>query len=380
MTKDREEHQHHLKAEGLKDNIDNHDTPKVLHWLPAAFLLGVIGVGAVATLLTPSVRQWPTGKAILTGEAMLDYEKNNLDAKVPWQKGSVNLWGGLNYKLFGEARDGAVVGKNGWLFTSEEFQTSKGDAAEIQSKLAYIQQVRDELKKDGAALVVALIPSKARIHAGELGHVRVPAVNAPVYPSFRQQLEQAGIPTPDLAAAFQQASKPEAPVFLRTDTHWTPFGAVVAAQTLAPAVKGLNLDLPPAEFSAGAKPVVKRKGDLLRYIPVPDGQGPAPDTVQEPEYTRTDEGGGGLLGDETLAVTLVGTSYSAETKDNVWHFSEALGRELGTEVLNAAQEGKGPIMPMREYLKSQDRKDNPPQVVVWEIPERFLRVAYPLDK
>ena len=196
-----------------------------------------------------------------------------------------------------------------------------------------------------------------------------------MYQSFRQQLEQAGIPTPDLATAFQQGSKPDAPVFLRTDTHWTPFGAVVAAQTLAPVVKGLGLDLPPAEFSTGAKPAVQRRGDLLRYVPVKTG-GPPPDKVQEPEYTRTDSGGGGLLGDETLAVTLVGTSYSAETKDNVWHFAGALGRQLSTEVLNAAKEGQGPIVPMREYLESQDRKDNPPQVVIWEIPERFLRVEY----
>ena len=85
------------------------------------------------------------------------------------------------------------------------------------------------------------------------------------------------------------------------------------------------------------------------------------------------------MGEDTLAVTLVGTSYSAKSKSNVWHFDDALAQALGTEVLNAAQEGKGPILPMREYLKSQDRQDNPPQVVIWEIPERFLRVAYPVN-
>ena len=151
----------------------------------------------------------------------------------------------------------------------------------------------------------------------------------------------------------------------------------MAAQALGPVVKGLELDLPAATYRASKKPPVKRSGDLLRYIPVPEGEGPSPDTVQEAVYTRTDAGGGGLLGDDSLAVTLVGTSYSAVSKNNVWHFDGALSKALGTEVLNAAQEGKGPIVPMREYLKSQDRKDNPPQVVVWEIPERFLRVSYP---
>lgn len=370
------EHQHQMKPDGLKGNIDNHDTPRVLHWLPTAFLLGVIGLGFIATIMTPSVRQWPTGKSIITGDAMLDYEKNNLDAKVPWRDHSVNLWGGLTYRLFGEARDGALIGQNGWLFTTEEFQTAKGDAQEIKNKLTYIKEVRDDLAKDGAKLVVALIPSKVRIYDSQLGAVRQPKVWQRVYQNFRWELVKADIPAPDLEQAFRKVVKPGQDVFLRTDTHWTPFGAVVAAQALAPAVKGLNLDLPEASYSASAKPPVSRKGDLLRYVPVRDGEGPAPDIVQEAEYTRSDSGGGGLLGDETLAVTLVGTSYSADTKNNVWHFAGALSRELGTEVLNAAKEGQGPIVPMREYLKSQDRKDNPPQVVIWEIPERFLRVGY----
>lgn len=370
------EHQHLVKPDGLKDNIDNRDTPRVLHWLPAAFLLGVIGLGFLTTILTPAVRQWPVGKAVMNGAAMSEYEKKNLDPNVPWQKSSVNLWGGVNYKLFGEARDGAVIGKNGWLFTSEEFQTAKTDAAEIQNKVAYVKQVRDDLAKDNAKLVVALIPAKTRIYAAELGKVKQPAVWNGVYQDFRRQLEEADIPTPDLDSAFQQAQKNGNQVFLRTDTHWTPQGAELAAALLAATVRSLNPDLPPAEYSVTQKPEIKRKGDLLRYIPVPDGQGPAPDSVQEPTYQRTDEGGGGLLGDESLAVTLVGTSYSAETKDNVWHFDQALARELGSPVLNMAKEGLGPIVPMREYLQSQERKDNPPQVVVWEIPERFLRVNY----
>jgi len=359
----------------LNSGAGRRPSPPPLHWLPGAFLLAVVGVGAVVTLTVPEVRQWPTGKDIVKGEAMVDYEKNHLDARVPWRDPSVNLWGTLNYRLFGEAREGAVVGRGGWLFTDEEFQTAEGDAREIAAKVRYVQQVRDDLARSGAKLVVALIPAKARLYGDELGRVKVPAVNAPVYSRFRAALEQAGIPAPDLEAAMRQARRQEA-VFLKTDTHWTPAGAGVVARTLAPVIERLGVDLPPAEYSVSLKPPVSRKGDLLRYVPVPQGTGPAPDQVREPVYTRTDEGGGGLLGEETLAVTLVGTSYSAETKDNVWHFAGALSRELGSEVLNAAQEGKGPVVPMREYLKGSDRQDNPPQVVVWELPERFLRVKY----
>ncbi|GAA4002622.1 alginate O-acetyltransferase [Deinococcus rubellus] len=362
----------------VKPNIDNPAAPKVLQWMPAAFLLAVVGVGAALALTSKGTRTFPTGQDVVTGQWMGTYEKTNLDPGVPWRDASVNLWGGLNYRLFGEARDGAVIGANGWLFTSEEFQTAKTDAAEIAGKVAYIKQVRDELAKDGAKLVVALVPAKVRVYADELGGVKVPEVNASLYEDFRQQLVMAGVPTPDLAADFK-ADRSRGDLFFHTDTHWTPLGATVAAQVLAPVVKGLGLDLPAVTYAASKKPPVKRSGDLLRYIPVPEGEGPSPDTVQEAVYTRTDAGGGGLLGDESLAVTLVGTSYSAVSKNNVWHFDGALSKALGTEVLNAAQEGKGPVVPMREYLSGQDRKDNPPQVVIWEIPERFLRVGYPKE-
>ena len=354
----------------VKSNANNPAAPAVLHWLPAAFLLSVVAVGAALTVLTPTVRQWPQGKDVVTGEAMLTYEKENLDAKVPWRDASVNLWGGLNARLFGEARDGALIGQDGWLFTSEEYQTSAEDAAEIQAKLAYIGQVRDELKKDGAQLVVALIPAKARVYADQT-NAKVPAQTAPLYQSFRTDLQKAGIPAPDLLTAFEEV-KSKDNLFFRTDTHWTPIGAQVAAQAIAPVVAELGLDLPGAEYAARTQPEVSRAGDLTRYVPGDDRT----DQVSPITYERTDEGGGGLFGDEGIAVTLVGTSYSAETKDNVWRFDGALAAALGTEVLNMAREGKGPIVPMREYLNSPERKDNPAQIIVWEIPERFLRVQY----
>lgn len=357
-------------AQDTLKKADNPAVPGVLHWLPGAFLLGVVAIGTVFTLLTPSVRSWPEGKDIVTGEAMVTYEKENLDAKVPWRDASVNLWGGLNYHLFGEARDGALIGHDGWLFTTEEYQTAPGDARELRTKLAYIQQVRDELKTDGAQLVVALIPAKARVYADKTA-VPVPAQTDALYQSTRFNLEKAGIRTPDLLSAFEKA-RSRTDVFLKTDTHWTPAGAALAATTIADAVKDLGVELPAATYAAQTQPITSRAGDLTRYVP----GAPLTDQVQAVTYTRTDEGGGGLFGDEGIAVTLVGTSYSAETKDNVWHFDGALANALGTEVLNMAREGKGPIVPMREYLVSQERKDNPAQVVVWEIPERFLRVEY----
>jgi alginate O-acetyltransferase complex protein AlgJ len=43
-------------------------------------------------------------------------------------------------------------------------------------------------------------------------------------------------------------------------------------------------------------------------------------------------------------------------------------------VVSYAEDGHGPILPMLSYLKSDDFKNSPPQVLIWEFPERYLPV------
>ena len=361
-------------TDALKPNIDNLRVPALLHYLPGVFLLAVVAAGAVMSVTTKAARTYPVGQDVVIGKAAHVYE-TGLDAGLPFRDPSVGFWATLNYRLFHEARDGAVVGTDGWLYTSEEFQTTRGDASEIRNKLAYVRQVQAELAKSGTKLVVALIPAKVRVYPDHLGPLKVPVQNAGLYQQFRHGLEAEGVLAPDLDRAFQ-AARTSTQLFQKTDTHWTPEGARVGAQVIAQQVRALGIRFPAAKFRTTTAPSVARKGDLLRYIPVPDGVGPSPDQIGGSMTTRTDAGGGGLLGGESIPITLVGTSYSARTANNVWNFDGQLEQALGSELINAAQEGKGPIIPMREYLKSQNRTDNSPQVVIWEIPERFLRVKY----
>lgn len=180
------------------------------------------------------------------------------------------------------------------------------------------------------------------------------------------------MPAPDLSAVLT-AAKAQGDVFVRTDTHWTPLGAKVVAEQLAQTIheKLPALELPAATFQTRPS-TTATPGDLLRYLPLPKGTGPQAPQVQATTTTKLGDGGG-LLGDEPVAVTLVGTSYSAI---KTWNFEGALKQALGTDVLNTADEGQGPVVPMLAYLKSQTLKDSPPKLVIWEIPERFLRVEY----
>lgn len=358
----------------LKPNIDNDAAPRVLHWLPGVFLLAAVVVGGLLTVTSKGARTLSNGQDVVTGAWAHTYE-TGLDAGVPFRDPSVSLLGTVSYRLFHEAREGALVGSDGWLYTSEEFQTSapKVDQADVAQKLTYIREVRDQLKAQGTDLIVALVPAKVRVYPEHLGSLQVPVVKANLYQDFRAHVLALGVPAPDLYAALVKA-KSQGEVFIRTDTHWSPFGAQVVAGVISAAVKQdfPRLDLPAASFQTTLAAAPVPLGDLLRYLPLPKGQGPQAVMVRIPTTTKSGAGGG-LLGEDPVAVTLVGTSYSA-VKD--WNFEGALKQALGADVLNVADAGQGPVVPMRAYLKSQAIKDAPPKLVIWEIPERFLRFKY----
>jgi alginate O-acetyltransferase complex protein AlgJ len=103
--------------------------------------------------------------------------------------------------------------------------------------------------------------------------------------------------------------------------------------------------------------------------------GPPPDRIEETVTVDISGGGGDLFGGLDIPAALVGTSYSAS---GVWDFDGALKVALGVDVLKVAAEGRGPFVPMREYLDSPTIDNPKPRVVIWEIPERYLGVDVPL--
>jgi alginate O-acetyltransferase complex protein AlgJ len=164
--------------------------------------------------------------------------------------------------------------------------------------------------------------------------------------------------------------------FLRTDTHWSPRGARIAAEAIATAIrqKG-NIGLETQGFILEEQAPESLEGDLLRYVPA----GPLLEhfdfgRVEVPQHAAVaraaDDGGeSALFGDVSLPVTLVGTSYSA---NGSWNFADYLKVALQSDLFNAADEGRGPFATMRDYLESEAYKTSPPQLVIWEIPERYI--------
>ncbi len=350
----------------------------LLNLLPGIFMIVFLGLGLLMALATPATRHWPE-ETVWDGRWAATYEDAFKQA-LPLREVGVGAWGAIQYGLFREGRSGILVGRDGWLFTSEEFAWQPKAVEEIEDKLELVLQVNEALERRGIRLVVALIPAKAHVYQEQLGRYRLPSYALERYASFRTDLEARGIPAPDLMQALFSV-KAEEPAFLKTDTHWSPEGAEGAAKALAAAISSLELELGGETFetqvSERAEPY---QGDLLNFIPLGPFQavlGPRPDIIY-PHTTVAAEAAAqpGLFDAVTVPVALVGTSYSANP---LWNFGGALKDALDADVLNISSEGRGPFLPMLEYLSSATLAESPPQLVIWEIPERYLPVALDED-
>jgi alginate O-acetyltransferase complex protein AlgJ len=350
---------------------------KWLRLIPGLFMIAVLAAGGVAALLSPGTYELPEAP-LFDGSWAEAYEEAFNEGLI-FREAAVTAISALDYSLFRVGLEGVLIGEEDWLYTTEEFLYYPDGAEEIANKLRLIKNVRELLEVRDIELIVALVPAKARVYEEHLGRLRLPEHSRARYEAFRARLLAEGIAAPDLAAPLQEA-KDAGEVFLRTDTHWTPLGARAAAQVLRDAAEGLGLELDRGEFTLRPAGEARYFGDLLNFLPLGNLQerlGPAPDIVARYELEEIESDlESALFGDLSLPVVLVGTSYSA---GEAWRFDEALQEALGLSVLNVALEGQGPMIPMLRYLQDPAFAESPPEMIIWEMPERYLPVRYDLE-
>lgn len=351
-------------------------------FLVCAFILGIMGMKNTYE----TTEQISAGNG-LNGRWTSVYEKD-FDKSLSFYETSKIFWGVINYVFFKDGRSGVLIGEDGWLFTSEEFNIPHDAEKNIADNLNYVSKVSEIFSDRGIKMIVALVPAKSRVYQEYLGSHHYPAKVEPVYHDIRKFLKDEGIPVTDILWIMEK-KRDDLDIFLRTDTHWTPAGAKLAARQVAHEVARTwpSLDLEKTEFITDRTGSVEHEGDLLSYIPLGamrESIGPKLDDLSQQE-TRELSDGSAAVQDEAsmlfdvkaIPVTLVGTSYSANP---LWNFDGFLKEAMNTDILNAADEGMGPFATMQKYLKDASLKETPPKLVVWEIPERYVYVDYDLDK
>lgn len=338
-----------------------------------AFILLMLGL-ALSSL--PALLSFSAAKDIpvLNGKLAQAFEKH-YDQAFPIKAFGTNLWAAIDYSLFEEGRPGVVVGRGDWLFTDEEFKPAT-QPRQVQDNWALIEAVQAELKRRDIELVLLLLPAKARLYPEQLGRTQPVAAHSQLYAQALARMQDESLPGPDLLPVWRQA-KLKAPIFLRTDTHWTPYGAEVAAQSLATYLFQRGSLQPGDErFVTAPGKTQTHKGDLLSFLPLEPyfaGLQLPNERLQQRQTAladgQDDSSAAALFDEQPPRLALVGTSYSANPK---WNFAGALKQALGSDLLNYAEDGHGPLVPMLRLLQSDPAQNAGLRLVIWEFPERYL--------
>lgn len=347
-------------------------------------ILGVVmGLGLAAIgYADPVVRGVDAPKidlaGLLSGRWAHEFS-SGFDKHLAIREPSVEAWTAVSWGLFHEGREGVLAGENDWLFSKEEFEAPRA-ATGVDATLKAAAEAQKALAGRGIHLIVAIVPSKTRIYGENLQRYQWPQTLEPVYDRLISGLTGEGVHVVDLRPALLGVKARE-PAYFRTDTHWTPAGAEAAAGAIAAAIQqdgGVKAPPEAHRLQVSYKAPQSMDGDLLTFVslgPVFRSLGPKPDSLIQPVFSHATEAAqntgeeGGLFGEAATPVLLVGTSYSADER---WGFANYLERDLGVELVNSAEKGSGPFIPMESLLKGQTLDEARPEWVIWEIPERYV--------
>lgn len=344
--------------------------------LNAGLWLAFLGISLAVSLPAALRYERASTLTLLDGKLAQDFE-HFITREHPYRTPSLNSWSAMELTLFHSGKPGVVVGSEGWLYSTEEFPLPSQVQHNLDQNLTRIQGIVELLAAKGIRTVILPIPAKADIYDD---HVP-PAVRDHVLrmDTIAKGLDAHHLEWIPLAEGFRGARVSGERLFYRTETHWTAQGAHLAAQTAQAWIRGHGLQQwSPRSFQLHADAPRPLESDLENYLPLrplfarllPDGEAYTPYRVSS-RSLATDAGA--LFSDTSNPVALVGTSYSA---DDRWNFPGWMRMELGTDLDNVSEKGKGPFVPMDRFLKLVDQGKTGAKLVIWEMPVRALAMDF----
>ncbi|QXH58484.1 alginate O-acetyltransferase [Pseudomonas maumuensis] len=336
-----------------------------------ALALAAMFVYSLPPVLSFARAQTDSWNLFVDGKLLRKFEQV-YDKRFFLREPSVQLWADARFQLFGEGTQGVVLGKDGWLYTSQEYRVPNDLDANLASQLAQIAKVGQQLAKHGKHLVLLPLPMKLDIYASHAERAFDPRV-ASLYDRFVADLQLRHLDVVPLRDAYlRNLAGPR--LFLKSDTHWSPDGARLSAYELARQRPRLLGDQVYVSHKAGDKTV---KGDLMNYLQF-DHARLAPQFGGNPielyETLKAAQSSDELFAEQAQSLLLVGTSYS---KIDDWNFVGFLKEALNRDLLSVAVEARGPFEAMNQFLAS-DQLHNPQiDTVIWEFPLRTLLAHRP---
>jgi alginate O-acetyltransferase complex protein AlgJ len=303
------------------------------------------------------------------GQLARDFEQD-YDKALFLRETSVEGWANFRYFLFNEGLDGVVIGKNEWLFTKEEFGDLQLASQFIPSLVEQIKEVEKKLEANGKRLVMLPVPMKADIYS-EFTPYFVSEPSVDIYQLFVDQLSKENVAHSPIKNAFL-TNKETTQLFLKKDTHWTPEGAQLAAETFAADFPMLSGE---TSYATEALSEGAFSGDLLNFVKVSDWVAPEliqPEMLTKLQTVKSDsdeDQAADLFGDQSVNLALVGTSYTAIDD---WNFPGYMRQALQQDLVSVAVKEKGPLVAMDQFMANDLMNDPDIEWVIWEFPVRSL--------
>jgi alginate O-acetyltransferase complex protein AlgJ len=194
--------------------------------------------------------------------------------------------GALRYKLFGSGGPSVRLGCGNWLFLSEELRPWPDGEAVARERLEGVAQVARRLEAEGATVILALTPDKARVEHRHLCGLDYAAQAAARHDAAMRELRQTGLRVVEWLPVLEAATA-GGDVYYRSDTHWNQRGAALAANAVAEAARDVALRRDDVVRTNTAAGETTHAGDLLRLMSLdraPDALRPAPDRQRLEDY------------------------------------------------------------------------------------------------
>lgn len=332
-------------------------------------LVAVLALGSAAL----SIGAWrarhtlppATVATVLSGEWGSEAEAVASEA-LPVRRAALSFVTAVRLSLFRWTDEAVVVGRDGVLFTSEEYAPARSDR--ILERVDGVERRVRLLESRGASVLVVIVPAKTSVIPEAL-----PRFPAPPDPSdAAARLRGRGVAVLSLDGALSPARS-----FFSRDTHWTPDGADAAAAAIAKTVRDAwpetVASLPAATWRIVAREEVAHVGDLTSFVPLgalSDAFGFAPERVTVVRYVADIAAPTSLFDLPAVPLVLVGTSYS---EGEPWALAPRIGAALDVDVVSFADAGAGPFAAVDDLIAAGLN----PSLVVWEFPERYFRVFDP---
>ncbi len=265
------------------------------------------------------------------------------------------------------------AGSQGWLFGRPDLITGLALPAAVPG---YLERIATALKTKGVTPVALIVPTRGTVAYRHMNLNPALASYDPEaavrgYESFLTQLRAAGFIAPDLLEVARSEGEG---FFFKRDHHWTPRAARAVAQAVAAQLKTqLSTQLgplPKTSFVTRLRPPRKQLGTLQRQAQARcPGSWPRERVAQfETRPKKTQEPvSEALFADQTPRVVLAGTSNSHRGEGQPeLDFGGFLQASLGLEVLNVSFSGSGVYGSLDAYVRSNDFRQHPPVVLLWE--------------